>query len=643
MAKASAEVRGLETQTIKRFRGINAFENVTSLGPEWAQDCLNVVVASTGRVSKLRLPVNLTPAAGAIVTGPDSFWDFQQPNGTRQIFASFGTSLYYFDTNYTVAHLIETNATDVGPWSAVELQNFLFMANGQRMLKWTGTALQNIGIAVPNKVPALVNVAGAMAGTFQYSYAGKNSTTGAISNRTVAVAITPAGNSVQATADHTDVALADPQVDRIVWYRSLNGGGLLFLLCEQKISDASVTGLNAGTVTGVFAGLDFRITDANTTDAALDQLTQGSLVNNPPIQGKYLCAGQGRLAVLNLTGFPQDIIYSGIEAILSGNPVECFPMGNRFRLNAGAEEIAGGGFLQNGLVAMSSTGRLFMARGTLQDVTTNAPVNFTSYLDDLPWALGLYSHLSIQSTPYGLIWLAGDKTVQLFDGSSKPQDISKPVYPLLRTITQGTESKCVGAYFNWLDRDIYALTCCVAGSITPNAIILWSFDPDSEAIDIFPSSLSASFLNVITTAQKQRLLCIANNQGKIQYIPIQNDTTGGITTDFTVNPPTAGVLPAYWVSGYFGNDTPQRTKMWRFLNLITDQDAGGFQVVYRFVDNFLRRIANPEIGQPINPTQPRVGINKKATRFSVEIDFPNQDVPANLLELQVAAIPTSDR
>lgn len=640
---AKGEERGLDTQTIKRFRGINAFESVTMLGPEWAQDCLNVVVASTGRVSKLRLPVTLTPAAGATVTGPDSFWDFQQPNGTRQIFATFGQSLYYYDTGFTVAHLIETSATDVGPWSAVELQNFLFMANGQRMLKWTGTALQNIGIAVPTLVPALVLVAGAMAGTYQYSYAGKNSITGALSNRTVAQGITPAGNNVQATANAADPALSDPQVDVIVWYRSLIGGGLLFRLTEQNKATAATQTLNTGTVAGVFAGANYRITDANTPDAALDQLTQGSLINSPPIQGKYLCSGQGRLAVMNLTGDPQGIIYSGIEQILNGNPVESFPPGNRLRVNAGAEEIAGGGFLQNGLVAMSSTGRIFMARGTLQDITTSAPVNFTSYLDELPWALGLFSHLTIQSTPYGLLWLAGDKTLQLFDGSSRPQDISKPVYPLLRAITPGTESKCVGAYFNWLDRDMYALTCCVAGSQVQNAIIFWSFDPDSEGIDIFPSSLIATFMNVVTTANKQRLLCLANGQGRIQYIPLQGDTTGGITKDFTINPPTEGILPAYWVSGYFGNDTPQRTKMWRYINLITDQDAGAFQLVYRLVDNLYRRIADPEIGQPITPTIPRSGINKKATRFSVEIDFPSKDVPANMLEMQVASIPTADR
>lgn len=83
--------------------------------------------------------------------------------------------------------------------------------------------------------------------------------------------------------------------------------------------------------------------------------------------------------------------------------------------------------------------------------------------------------------------------------------------------------------------------------------------------------------------------------------------------------------------------------MWRYLNLITDQDAGAFELVYRLVDNQTRKIASPEIGAPVTPTSPRVGVNKKSTRFSVEIDFPNQDVPANMLELQVASIPTADR
>src|ERR1700676_109625 len=87
--------RGLNTQTIKRFRGVNAYQSVTSIGPEWALDCLNVIVPGWGGLSKFRLPVPLTALTAAGAVGPSSFWDFQQQNGTRQVIANFGNSLYY--------------------------------------------------------------------------------------------------------------------------------------------------------------------------------------------------------------------------------------------------------------------------------------------------------------------------------------------------------------------------------------------------------------------------------------------------------------------------------------------------------------------------------------------------------------------
>jgi hypothetical protein len=36
-------------------------------------------------------------------------------------------------------------------------------------------------------------------------------------------------------------------------------------------------------------------------------------------------------------------------------------------------------------------------------------------------------------------------------------------------------------------------------------------------------------------------------------------------------------------------------------------------------------------------------LNRRAKLCSVEINFPNADAPANVLEMQVARVPTSDR
>src|SRR5579864_8763636 len=109
--------RGLQTQVIQKFRGLNAYSTVAHMSPDWAQDLLNVIIPGAGGISKFRLPVKLTPAIAGINTGPSSFWDFQQGNGTRQVLAFFGTQLYYYTLDLSVATLIENNGLNAGQWS----------------------------------------------------------------------------------------------------------------------------------------------------------------------------------------------------------------------------------------------------------------------------------------------------------------------------------------------------------------------------------------------------------------------------------------------------------------------------------------------------------------------------------------------
>src|SRR5882672_1212126 len=82
--------RGLNAQTVKQFRGMNAFQAQTLLDPEWALDCLNVMVPGWGGLSKFRLPVPISSVlAPNPVNGPYQFVDFQTGLGIRQVVASF--------------------------------------------------------------------------------------------------------------------------------------------------------------------------------------------------------------------------------------------------------------------------------------------------------------------------------------------------------------------------------------------------------------------------------------------------------------------------------------------------------------------------------------------------------------------------
>lgn len=815
--------RGLTTGTIKKFRGINAFESQTSLGPEWALNCLNVMIPGWGGLSKFRLPVTISPITGAF--GPNSFIDFQQGNGTRQVVANIGSSIYFYlwnADNKTLSNpaLIESAAKDAPPWSWAQANNILFGANGQRMMKWLG--IQNgwraWGIAAPlvapkfggaspvlapaigqvngiintnaqlsrlanvvtisftapnifflqigqnvtvlnatdpsfngtfavtsvvaagttytfaqvgpnvagpvianatapavssvfsvaaagavrvaglttitaaaapiyfsgNLIPPNVTVAAvtdasfdgtfpiinynSAAGTLTYSqpglpdsvsgtgtfsfgiteatgrqwaYAYMSLVTGTISNISPPLIGQPLTNQIPVLYPTLSIdprlGTIDPQIDAIVWFATLDGGGDFFQvgspvpLYSQAAYGGSVN---------IFAVNAFFDTYA---DSILNTSVQGPLLNGIPPVGKYLAVGQSRVFVFNLQGAEADIAYSGYEQILypGTQPTEAFPPNNRLHLSIGAESIAGGGIIQAGIVAFSNTKRMYMLRGQVEDISVSAPVQFSAFLEELPWNIGTLCHQSIQATPYGLIFWASDKTVQFFDGRNKPQDVSSVAYPLLRAATPGLESQAWSGYFNWLERDWYVLSFSANGSASNNTTIIWSLQSDANgnSIDIFPTSIQCDSIQTLTTPLGQRILAIGQG-GAIKNLPVSQDTNGGIS-DLSIIPDTNGVLNAFWQSGYFGNDTPQRSKMYRRGKLITDQ--GGFKITKRLVDDIERTIINPEVIGPdlVNGSQFRV--NRRGTRCSIEIGFPSEDVSANVLELSLGGIASSDR
>ena len=376
-------------------------------------------------------------------------------------------------------------------------------------------------------------------------------------------------------------------------------------------------------------------------DGNLDLPIPAPLVNNPVPVGKYLAVGQNRIFIANLVGAPNQIAYTGYEQILFGRPEAVSPPNNRLRLEIGAESIAGIGIMRQGIVGFSNTKRMYMLRGQVEDITVSSPIQFSSFLEELPWDIGTLCHQSIQSTPYGLLFWASDRTVQIFDGRNKPQDVSGPVYPLLRRATQGLEAQAVGMYFNWLERDWYGLTLSIDGSLVNNLTIFWSLQQSSDGnqVDIFPTSFQCDFVNVLSTPTGQRVMAISQG-GRIKNLPVSQDTTGGLG-DPTIIAPTAGKLGAFWKGGYFGNDTPQRSKMFRYGLLAADQD--GFNVLESIIDDREHTFKNPLVFGPVKVDKSSFSINRRGKRCSIQITFPPDDVSSNVLEYSVTSIPTSDR
>jgi hypothetical protein len=100
-------------------------------------------------------------------------------------------------------------------------------------------------------------------------------------------------------------------------------------------------------------------------------------------------------------------------------------------------------------------------------------------------------------------------------------------------------------------------------------------------------------------------------------------------------------LPAYWSGGYFGIDSPQMVKMMRSAQLLTDQT--GFRVKCRLVDHDRMTVRKPGIVEFRKHDNALLSVNRKARLISYEIQFPEDDCEANILELSSSHFPIAER
>jgi len=614
--------RNLQTQTIKRFRGLNVWTSFAATSPEFASDLLNVIPSSSGAVEKLRVPVDLSEAITGLGSGPERFQQYQNSAGARQVIAQFGTDLYSYDLDW-VSTLIDSDPDNADLFDFIESNNLFFGVNGTRNLKWDGASISKWGIDPPSAAPTLgATPAGALTFTLggrRYRISFGNSVTGHIGNASDASAAT--GNLATQEQIVTGPASTDPQCDLAILWATVDGGGDYYFAQEITIVPLAAPSF----------------TD-NTPDDNLNFALIAPLINDVPPVGKYLATFQGRTFILNLTEDHQGVAYSGYERILVGRPEESFPENNRLRLALGADDIRGAGAIANGLVIFSRSNQMFILRGILQDVTVDAPVQLSAFLQPLPWSQGCFSHYSIAETPQGLVWLASDKTIQIYDGQNPPQSLSKYINPILRRITAGSEENARGEFFNYLEREWYVLTVSIDNSATNNLMIIIDLDPDAESNGgIFISDIEADDVGTVEDASGNRSLVIAAEGLLKQFIAL-SDTVNGISDPITA---TEEEMNAYWRSSPFGGEAPGLMKIFRFAHIVTDQS--GFRIQTRLITE-AEDFRNPTLGlmDPL-PEDGRYPVNQKGRRLMYEIQFPAEDVSANLLELSNSYIPLGER
>lgn len=101
------------------------------------------------------------------------------------------------------------------------------------------------------------------------------------------------------------------------------------------------------------------------------------------------------------------------------------------------------------------------------------------------------------------------------------------------------------------------------------------------------------------------------------------------------------ILPAYWHGGYFGIETPETMKFFRYGQLLTDNT--GFRVMNILIDHIQSTFRNPKRIDFRKIDNAKVSNNIKAKLNQYWIQFPDEDCDANVLELSDSHIKIAER
>jgi|SRR6185437_522722 hypothetical protein len=116
---------------------------------------------------------------------------------------------------------------------------------------------------------------------------------------------------------------------------------------------------------------------------------------------------------------------------------------------------------------------------------------------------------------------------------------------------------------------------------------------------------------------------------EVAYLPVGNI------------PAKATSLAAYYQTGWFGNDSPDLMKMFRFGHIVTSNS--GIKLTAQVVDDENYTFNNPLIVPLKIVAGNRFSVNRKGRRMNILIEFPPNDVDITVLELSVSYIPSSQR
>lgn len=414
---------------IDAWRGLNTFTPKESLDPQSWYDSNNVLVNARGEADVLRSPnaFGSTTGGSGTLTG---LFEYRRVAGNALIVDQGTASYYYLAAGGPVTSL--RTGQNGAAWTSLNINDRLFRIDGTEFVQILNdlSTARRVGIDPPAAAPTIAYVAAGAAAddilvSLQGSYAYYNSATGHVSSPS------PLSNILAPSAlnsvSFTTVASSQTGVDKLVFFLTVDGGAIPYLIIDVSDSDPHEESNATTTYTLALASID------------RDTLTPETIYNDaPPVTGTSMFEHKDRIFLI----VDGALRYSGYETCYFGNPQECWPPLNQLILKG--DRAVGGLSMQAGALIFGKQDS-FLLSGFPSDKTTS-PENasaVTEHLDPLNWRIGITYPQTAVTTPFGAIWTDQTLKIRNWNMTGYPTDIAKP----LRTELDGMTGTLKARWF----------------------------------------------------------------------------------------------------------------------------------------------------------------------------------------------------
>lgn len=435
-------VRNAGRLKIDTWRGLNSFSPKESIGPESWFDANNILVNGKGEAEVLRSPKafgNPVPGFGASESSSDSADG--DLHGLSEYVRVAGNALI-IDKGDDTFYLLAAGGTPTGirsgqlstPWTSVVVNDRFQRINGTEFIQiLSNFSVYRNGIDGPTTAPTLAYAAESsesspssesddtnIAVSLQGSYAYMNTTTGHVS------APSPLSNVLGPSAGNnavsfTVVASAQTGVDKIVFFLTVDGGNIPYLVIDCDDGDVHTENNATTTYTLVLSEID------------RDTLTPEPIYNNvPPTSGTYMFEHQDRI-ILFVDG---GIRYSGFESTYIGNGYESWPVLNQLNVPNRSDRAVGGVSTQTGALIFGKLDS-YLLSGYPSDKASspNNALAVTEHLVPMKWKLGITYPETAVNTPFGVIWTDQTKRIRNWNMTGYPIEIAQALRTELDAMT----------------------------------------------------------------------------------------------------------------------------------------------------------------------------------------------------------------